>query len=50
MGMVCDNSVVIRRTAYHAFTPSTLDGMPINILKWDDSIVNSMNSSALDTY
>lgn len=39
-GVICDNTVAIRRLAFHKSSPLSLfDGMPLYILPFDDTTV-----------
>lgn len=38
-GVICDNTVQVRRISFHGYSPRTLEGAPLKIFKWDDSIL-----------
>jgi hypothetical protein len=47
---VCDNTIQVRRLAFWNYAPSILDDMEINILKYDDTLINSFNATELAAY
>lgn len=49
-GIVCDNTVVMRRVAFVGAPENDFDGMGLGVLKWDDSITSAMSETELDTY
>ena len=49
-GLICNSLVEIRRLAFYNFQPDAFRGLEINMLKWDDLLVDSLNSSSLNGY
>jgi len=49
-GIVCDNSVTLRRVSFVGSPGADFDGMSLKVLKWDDSITSAMSETELDTY
>ena len=44
-GIICDNSVQVRRIAFHAGVPSHFTGMPMKIARYDNALVASLKAS-----
>jgi len=49
-GIVCDNTVTMRRVAFVGSPGNDFDGMGLKVLKYDDSITSAMNETELETY
>lgn len=50
-GVTCDNTVQIRRLAFHGATPSSkMKGMGFRVLTWDDDLIDPMSPEELTTY
>ncbi len=49
-GFICDSSIEVRRIAFWNYTPDTFRGLPINVIKYDDSIVAGMSNATLASY
>lgn len=49
-GIICNNSVQVRRIVLYGYKPSSLDNRKLFILPYDDSVVSSMTSADLLTY
>jgi hypothetical protein len=46
-GLVCNSSVQVRRVAFSGYSPNIFTFMPMNILKYDDSILQKLNATEL---
>lgn len=49
-GLVCDNTIQVRRIVFYGYKPSSLDKRNLIILPYDNSIVGNMNESTLEAY
>jgi hypothetical protein len=49
-GVVCDNSVQIRRVAFHAVTPNSMNYMPMRVLRYDDALLSSLGALEKEKY
>lgn len=49
-GVVCDNTVIMRRVAFVGLPKDDFFGMGLKVLKWDDSITSVMNDTELESY
>jgi hypothetical protein len=43
-GIICDSTVQVRRIAMFKAEPGIFSMMEIKLIKWDDSIIKSLNS------
>jgi len=50
-GVVCDNTVAIRRVAFHNWMPGgLLSGMGFKVLKYDDEFMGAMDNVTRKSY
>jgi len=50
-GVICDNTVQIRRLAFHsAKKAGEFTGMALRAILWDDSVITAMDNATLDAY
>jgi hypothetical protein len=50
-GVVCDNSVQVRRVIFHDWKPNGLfSGMGFKVLKYDDDVIGAMDADAKEAY
>ena len=44
-GIICDNSVQVRRVAFFGYTPDHFKGMEMKIAKFENSAISAMKST-----
>lgn len=49
-GIICPNTVQVRRIAFHGYSPSHFDGMEMKIAKYDSTIVSGKSDEELQEY